>query len=115
MAGICGSGCSMHFLGRGDYYGASYFQHDPPRWNPPFPPTLQQVLTEDEWSTFFRDLNIASSESVDRQCLVYPKAFGGVADNGWEFGVQAFLEQENAKMGGRVQWSYQRHVVNNTT
>ena len=33
----------------------------------------------------------------------------------WVSGVKAFLEQENAKMGGRVQWSYKRHTVRSTT
>ena len=40
---------------------------------------------------------------------VKPQA--GIAGDGWKYGVKAFLEQENAKMGGRVQWSYERHLV----
>jgi len=100
----------MHFLGAGDYLGASCFQHDPPRWNPPFWLKLHGVLTEDECSNFFRGLNMASSLNIDRQCGCCPQAFGGIAGAGWMSGVNAFLEQENAKMGGQVQWSYERHL-----
>ena len=113
-AGI-GAGGSMHFLGAGDYLGASCFQHDPPWWNPPFPPPMHGVLTEDEWSNFFRGLNMASSLNIDRQCGCCLQAFGGIAGAGWMSGVKAFLEQENAKMGGRVQWSYERHLNGEST
>ena len=105
----------MHFLGAGDYLGASCFQHDPPWWNPPFPPPMHGVLTEDEWSNFFRGLNMASSLNIDRQCGCCLQAFGGIAGAGWMSGVKAFLEQENAKMGGRVQWSYERHLNGEST
>jgi hypothetical protein len=74
-AGI-GAGGSMHFLGDGDYLGAHCFQHDPPWWNPPFPPPLHEVLTEDEWSNFFRGLNVASSLNVNRQCGCCPQTKG---------------------------------------
>ena len=100
----------MHFMGAGDYTGASCFQHDPPRWNPPFPPPLEGTLTRDEWADFFLGLNAASSQSVDPQCFCCPKPCGGVAGNGWKRGVKAYLSVANGKLGGRVQWSYERHL-----
>jgi len=50
-----------------------------------------------------------------RSVRVLPEACGGTAGEGWMSGVTAFLEQENAKMGGRVQWSYERHLNGKST
>ena len=113
-AGVGAAG-GMHFLGAGDYNGSSCFQHDPPRWNPPFPPPLQAVLTQAEFYDFFRGLNKVSSDNVDLQCGVCPKACGGIAGHGWKRAIKEYIEQVNTKYTGRVMWSYERHLVGGNT
>ena len=113
-AGIGGAG-GMHFFGAGDYDGASICQHDPPRWNPPFPPQLQGVLTQAEWNDFFRGLNKVSSDNVDPQCGCCPKSWGGISGSGWKRAIEGYLNQINAKYAGRILWSYQSHSNGQTT
>ena len=73
------------------------------------------MLTQAEWNDFFRGLNKVSSDNVDLQCGVCPKACGGIAGHGWKRAIKEYIEQVNTKYAGRVMWSYERHLVGGNT
>jgi len=117
-----GEAGELEFFGAGDYLGGSFCKVDPPFWNPPFPPSLEGVMTREQYASFFNGLNKVSYESYDHLLGFCPRGCGGFAGNGWTAAVKAYLVEMNRRRdivaihggvteyGSQVEWSYGQHL-----